>query len=147
MPAKARPSSYAELMDWANGLADEHIAADADRTQALILEAVRSFESRLDEVQLRCLRCCERRLRGEQPIPSEEQACEGVARRLSDERPKAGRWPPDQARNRLVFAASTTSRGQLDWQVAEYLVTWMEDAEISFPVAMAAFARHVPEFG
>jgi hypothetical protein len=59
--------------------------------------------------------------------------------------PSIMRLPPDQARNRLVFAACVTDPGSLDGHLAEYLSLWAEEAEIPIDQCVAVFRAHVRE--
>ena len=121
-------AGYEELNLWASRLPDDVVVADAGEVFELVRSLCREIADELDDVQKRCLTSPF----GEN---ADEEAAGMVFRRLALERPVGGRLPPDQARNRLVFIL-TVRPSPLNWELAEYLVAWAEQAGIPAPVAL-----------
>lgn len=147
-----RLASYADLEAWAGTLADGYAAAVPDDTRLLLVDMCRSFADKLDAVQLRCLAAAGRL--NEQTGGQDREDWRTINRRVDREAPRLVpearlpsivHLPPDQARNRLVFAACVTNLGPLDWQLGEYLVLWAEDAEIPIDQCVEVFRAHVSE--
>ena len=146
-------SGYAILDAWAASLECDDIVATPEQTRGLIIALCRTFEDRLDTVQRRCLAVAD-------PIGDQSSAGELadwtiINQRIGDETPRLTsearlpsivHLPPDQARNRLVFAACVADSGPLDWQLIEYLSLWAEDAEIPPDQCLDIFRHHVSGF-
>ncbi|MEO6214760.1 MAG: hypothetical protein ABIO86_01910 [Sphingomonas sp.] len=146
-------TSYADLDAWVSGFGDGHLAASPEQTRALLIGLCRIFAEKLDLAQLRCLELAGR---SDELDARDKADRELISRRIAQETPRLVpdarlstivHLPPDQARNRLVFAACVAEDGPLDWSLAEYLPLWAEDAEIPIDQCLAVFRAHVPELG
>jgi hypothetical protein len=139
---------------WAGTLDIADVAATADQTHALLVALCRTFADKLDPIQLRCLEAA--------GVPRDARDAaqrldhEQIFRRIGQETPRIMpearlpaivHLPANQARNRLLFAACVAEEGPLDWQLAEYLPIWAEDAEIPIAECVAVFRAYVPKFG
>lgn len=148
----ARLASYADLDAWVGTLGEEDSAASPDDTRLLMVALCQTFADKLDPAQLRCLEAAGRL--DDQSEGQDRADWETVNRRVDRETPRRMpearvpsivHLPPDQARNRLVFAACVTDPGPLDGQLAEYLLLWAEEAEIPIDQCAAVLRAHVPE--
>ena len=146
-------SDYATLDAWAGSLGSGDIIATAEQGRALVIALCRTFDDQLDAVQRRCLAVAGRF--GEQCTAKELADWAVVNRRIGEETPRLisetrlpsiVHLPPDQARNRLVFAACVAEAGPVDWQLIEYLSLWAEDAEIPIERCLNIFRDHIPGF-
>ena len=146
-------TSYADLDAWVSGFGDGHLAASPEQTRALLIGLCRIFAEKLDPAQLRCLELAGRTDERDAQDKADRAM---ISRRIGQEMPRLVpdarlstivHLPPDQARNRLVFAACVAEDGPLDGSLAEYLPLWAEDAEIPIDQCVAVFRAHVPELG
>ena len=146
-------SDYATLDAWAGSLGNDDIIATAEQGRALVIALCRTFDDQLDAVQRRCLAVAGRF--GDQCTAEELADWTVVKHRIGEETPRlisetrlpsVVHLPPDQARNRLVFAACVAEPGPVDWQLIEYLSLWAEDAEIPIEQCLDIFRDHIPRF-
>jgi hypothetical protein len=148
-----RFASYADLDAWAGSFDVGQIIATPDQTTALLVGLCRTFADQLDVIQLRCLDAA--MLPGSEPEVGVIADRKEISRRIGQETPglvpgvrlsSIVHLPPDQARNRLVFAACVAERDPLDWYVAEFVALWAEDAAIPIAKCLSTFREHVPGF-
>ena len=148
-----RFASYADLDAWAGSFDIGQIIATPDQASALLVGLCRIFADQLDSIQLRCLEAAI--LPSDEPGTGIDADRKEVSRRIGQETPRLMpgarlssiyHLTPDQARNRLVFAASVAARDPLDWYGAEFVVLWAEEAEIPISRCLAVFRDHVPGF-
>ena len=135
------PSSYEELMDWTASLDDNPLAAEC--ASATIRDLVIAFEDQLDDIQRACVESARRNPGGLAAPSIDREAWDALFHRML-RGPAAvdGHFSARKARDYLVY--NLCPRGPVDGIAGEYLVSWAEDAGIPFPIALAAFARHIP---
>jgi hypothetical protein len=129
------PAGDAGYAVWASDWPDAWIALDAAQTTAFELSICAYFLDQLDPAQRRCVRTG---IDGARDSVAEDDL-HHVTRGIDNE---SNRLSPAQARNRLVFAACVAAQSPLDWQVAEYLALWSEQAQIPFTEFQAILRKH-----
>lgn len=133
------PANHAGYEAWAFDWPSDWIALDATQTTAFKLSICASFIDLLDPARRRCVLAA---IEGNAALSSDDDEQVVLVGIGSESNPLS----PEQARNRLVFAACLAMPSPLDWQLAEYLAMWSEQAEIPFTEFQAILLKHhVPE--